>query len=489
MSKESNSGHDESAIEEVERLLEVCGGLNEPDEDGSTPLHLAVKEEAVKLLLQEGADSGARDAKGCTPLHVARTVGIVRLLLDDGANPNALDDQANTPLHTILAAGTAHDYGGDEVALDPSNVHEWVIGVRSLQEPAPLVRLLMDSGADPTAKNVDGMTPLHYASSTDSVRMLLDGGADHNSQNKDGKAPLHYSDSAENARILLDAGASVSLLDHDGSTALDDQFHRFDYNYRCYHGKLLKQSVDLVSLLASVDEIKRPLSADFIIGIYRSRAQYGEGKDHHYNDQNVMCDAVLCSFINADIMPEGQYDKDVLAIIAVERPSVRRCLTRKGFMVRSTPLRNIRRTFRLGKCRAESYERMWPTSSGGGDDTAKKLAAVSFHAFWIVAFLILLGLSAAADFSYIMEDITELERNSTYTSVGNDGVLDISAIDIWKYRFEERGIASLLPRSPIVYVYFLAFYFALAAAYLLYEHNYIEFLYRGKILRRFYRRK
>jgi ankyrin repeat protein len=62
--------------------------------DGATALHLAAHHAAaIRVLIAHGADPAARDASDhATPLHVARGVDAVRALLDAGADPQGEGD-------------------------------------------------------------------------------------------------------------------------------------------------------------------------------------------------------------------------------------------------------------------------------------------------------------------------------------------------------------------------------------------------------------
>lgn len=102
-------GGDLVALQEV--LSATPAILNSTDEAGFTALHHAVRErqsDAVKLLLDAGADTDLRTLRGgMTPLHIAVDENqgpIVELLLAAGADVNARDELGRTPLSLALRA-------------------------------------------------------------------------------------------------------------------------------------------------------------------------------------------------------------------------------------------------------------------------------------------------------------------------------------------------------------------------------------------------
>jgi ankyrin repeat protein len=92
-------------VSEVRRLLDSGrANIKEHDGRGRTPLHYAVsygQTNAVKLLLDKGADADARNYWLQTPLHVAASLGsieVVRVLVAGGADLNAQGSGGYTPL-------------------------------------------------------------------------------------------------------------------------------------------------------------------------------------------------------------------------------------------------------------------------------------------------------------------------------------------------------------------------------------------------------
>ena len=87
--------------------------VNRADDDGSTPIQFAVNgrhAEAVAVLLEAGANPNQTDAKdGSTLLHDAAAsrygAPIIRLLLDHGADPTRKDTEGQTPLDVARERG------------------------------------------------------------------------------------------------------------------------------------------------------------------------------------------------------------------------------------------------------------------------------------------------------------------------------------------------------------------------------------------------
>jgi ankyrin repeat protein len=122
-----------AAFGRVERLRELLNedpaSVSEPSPDGFTPLHLAVfggSPEAVRLLLERGADPNVVAESSIArvpPLGTAtfvRRPDLAELLLDGGADVNGLGDGRFTALDSAVQ-----------------------------NEDEPMIRLLLDRGADP----------------------------------------------------------------------------------------------------------------------------------------------------------------------------------------------------------------------------------------------------------------------------------------------------------------------------------------------------
>lgn len=189
-------------------------------------------EEAVELLLDSGAGVNTKAGPNrATPLCIAAEQGrmeIIKLLLERGADP------------------TAKDKNGDSVLTYATCSQS-----RGLEKPEALVELLLDNGADINSQNLKGHTPffgLATSSRIDVVKLLANlkaqsGRPDVTIRNNQGRTVLH-SVVSKNLRkdvleLLLRLGVDVGAVDNEGKTAL----HCFAVSRSCVEvGQLLVDS-------------------------------------------------------------------------------------------------------------------------------------------------------------------------------------------------------------------------------------------------------
>ncbi|NEM05159.1 ankyrin repeat domain-containing protein [Geodermatophilus normandii] len=212
-----------AAVADAPRLL--AGTVERGGDDGWTPLHLAVaqgREDVVRVLVDAGADLGARTGSGRTPLHVAveHAPHLVGVLTGLGA---AVDAPAAAYLDD--ADRLAAELDGGAPLRDPAGGWD-LLTVAAAGGAARAVRLLLDRGADPDG---GALTAAAGACRPDLVRVLLDAGATVGRRDPDtGRTALHEAvaagpggDAPEVVRLLVAAGADVNATTSDGASALD----------------------------------------------------------------------------------------------------------------------------------------------------------------------------------------------------------------------------------------------------------------------------
>ena len=246
------------------------------ERDGSTPLHIAVRNgqiEFVEVLIANGADVNARDNAQLTPIdlaaaqdrtdilqllakvatissiHVAVQLGDlekVEVFLEQGADVNRqTSDFHATPLDRAVSAGFRDiaelliENGADCGKADKNGFTP--LHTSAKQGYIDIAKLLIENGADCERMDKNGFTPLHRSAKQghiDIVKLLIENGADCEKADKTDFTPL--ATSAEQGyidivKLLIENDADCQMVDEDGITPL--------------HASAEQGHIDIVTLL------------------------------------------------------------------------------------------------------------------------------------------------------------------------------------------------------------------------------------------------
>ncbi|TDZ30586.1 Serine/threonine-protein phosphatase 6 regulatory ankyrin repeat subunit C [Colletotrichum spinosum] len=180
--------------------------------DGETPLHAAVslgKTAAVKALLLVGLKIDQRDWDDDTALMSAVRYGhadVARILIDSGCSFNFKGLVGWSPLHCAAFSKLYPD-----------------------EDPGHFVRMLLDAGASPSAKDDWGQTAVfrvrgHTKEAVSTkLRLLLNAGVDINGLEYSGEAPIQRAVVEQDdllTECLVDNGAGVNHVGHANQNLL-----------------------------------------------------------------------------------------------------------------------------------------------------------------------------------------------------------------------------------------------------------------------------
>ena len=272
---------DRDALARALQWVAAVADIDMPlDQHGNTALHYAApaRLDVLRAIVARGADCDARNGYGASPLHVAaaqrgphgQTSGprAVALLAQCGADPDLRDNLRVTPLHAVYASvelGPASrflntivlarvPYDSRDRWRDAYEAGGHVSG-GSGGKSTQVLRALLEAGADPDGRDVNGATPLMMAVKTmaftygEHIPLLLKHEADADARDIAGRtAAMHAIFSWDSAygddygvkaiAALLAGGADPDVQDEEGATALIHAVRKESFGRRDNGGAL-----------------------------------------------------------------------------------------------------------------------------------------------------------------------------------------------------------------------------------------------------------
>lgn len=220
-------------------------------------------EDHAKLLLERNVGLGARNVARQTPLHLAIIGGygaIAKLLVERGADLDARDQTLRTPLdHAVIDGDEAlvKLLLEKEVSLEAGNPLYWVSAQHYAAEHRreAIAKLLSEKSADIREK-FGNREMIQRAMSLAAVRgyepivkLLIEGGADLEAKDESSRTPLHHAAMYGHeavVKLLLERGAKVDAEEYDGWMPLSQMV-------KDYHPKIAQL------LLSKENQSHRPL--------------------------------------------------------------------------------------------------------------------------------------------------------------------------------------------------------------------------------------
>ncbi len=246
--------HNQTEIAEI--LLDAGADIHQAEANNINPLLMAVENNSMataRLLIDRGSELSVQDWYGRSPLWEAVNVrnlyihndkfvnyidnhdeilDLIRLLVERGANLDARTKESPPIRHDLLSiTGTLEwvDLTGQTPFLRAARAGD-----------LPVMRLLLEHGADPLIETFEGTNALMVAAGIDwvvsqtwtwseadvlaAVQLCIDLGMDVNNTNSMGLAAIHGAanrGSNDIIELLVANGAHLGIQDNEGRSVLD----------------------------------------------------------------------------------------------------------------------------------------------------------------------------------------------------------------------------------------------------------------------------
>lgn len=222
----------------VRHLLKRGAAPNAVDKNGRSPLHLAAAKDdegALRVLLEQGADSSKRDIAGKTALMLAgsktRLVLMERTAVIEPADVAILVHDAVTERNDQFLKSLLEKGADPNVPLDICRSPLFRMAYWWRHEPPwkrstalKCIDVLLAGGADVGLLDSRGQTVLHQFvqnAEPEAVEKILAAGADPNHAAGSGETPLMFASTVAAADLLISNGASLTATDRCGQSSVD----------------------------------------------------------------------------------------------------------------------------------------------------------------------------------------------------------------------------------------------------------------------------
>lgn len=225
----------------VRGLIDAGVPVNGHDDFGGSPLSRAGSRGDLTMLhsiLRADSESGTASlSSALSAAAAAGNLDAVKLLLQAGANPDAHPSQGDPPIVAAASSGIpavvqeilthrpdifAKGTEGRTPLIAAVDVIAWKDNGKQQIDRLAVVRLLLAAGSNVDDRDDKGNTALIQNAFDPAIAgLLLQHGADINASNSEGWTPLFSASTPELARFLLLHGANLSVRDKDGETPLE----------------------------------------------------------------------------------------------------------------------------------------------------------------------------------------------------------------------------------------------------------------------------